>query len=337
LFLLLGIVCLINGSPLTHEQMLLQQDSTPDPAALMAASLEQLKAVQQILQNTSVALSQGTNMIVEGLCHFIGFCQTNPAVDCQDIRDQSGLDGATLPDGKYWIGGSSYSGPPERISCYFDSNGNGWTLLFDDTTSSTVSQTIESKLLQAFPIKQVLVYTPDMIEKGGAPVTQTIYYVDEDHLATTPGKTLSQLNAYPWVAQDEWGKENDHGQNFPNKQTHFRWKYFGKDQVPAGYRGTLYILDDGNVQDDSCKTMLSPSTQCANDFFCRISNGVSIPAGYVAQTDFPITPLGVISFGCSVSQSNFTQCGSCNYEGPAQDAGLASLIRTSIIQKMYGK
>eukprot|EP00298_Acanthocystis_sp_HF-20_P005948 c15955_g1_i1.p1 GENE.c15955_g1_i1~~c15955_g1_i1.p1 ORF type:complete len:359 (+),score=148.21 c15955_g1_i1:42-1079(+) len=339
---LLVLICVTQAAPSNLHQALVQADQAAQASSAairMRASLDQLKEMEKVIQSTSEALSAGTYMISEGLCHFLGFCENNPATDCQQVHDQAGIENATLPDGKYWLRADpklGYNGPAERIDCLFDESGTGWALLFDDSASATVSQKVKSPLMQRFKIKEVLAYTPEMIEKALAPVRQPLYYVDDAHIATTAGKTYSEMHAYQWVGQDAWAKQNDQGKNFPKKQKHFQYKYFGKIQVVSGYRGTLYIMDDGNVQDDSCETMLSP-TRCGEDFFCTITDSVSTPSGFVAQTSFPVTPLGVISLGCSGFETNFTQCGSCNYDGPANNLERAQIIRSSIIQKMYAK
>jgi hypothetical protein len=338
----LGIVATPTKDPIV-SQLLDSGEITgasADLAKLMKDNVKELEGVERVIQNAEHALIQGSEMIENGLCHYVGFCQNNPAKDCDEVRKQPGILTANLPDGKYWISGDPSVVPPgitqpapERVTCMFDEQENGWALLFDDTLLEEISQKVTSPLLKYFRIREVLAYTPQMIHTGTSPVRQTVYYADETHMESTQGHTFEELTTNMWMGQDKWGVENDKGLNYPNNQVHYRWKYFGKVQATSPYRGTLYILDDGDVQDPICRTTLDIG-RCEQEFHCQVINDTQIITGPVAQTSFPHTSGGIISLGCTDSEQDFTQCGTCTYEGPL---GREDIVQSSIIQKMYGR
>jgi len=218
------------------------------------------------------------------------------------------------------------------------------TLLFDDTSLQYISQIISSPLISAFKFKQVLAFTPNMIRGGVLPIQQPIYYLrsntKNNSTATNSsivpsfliesGKTMDEIQNYMWSGQDQFGIDHDRGQNYPNKQVHYRWKYFGKVDISSPFKNTLYILDDGDIQDQSCQPFLDLS-QCNQEFYCDAHSKVNRK---FSQTNLNITSRGIISLGCSEGDDTFTQCGTCKYHGTQSNF---DLIQNPVIQKMDAK
>jgi hypothetical protein len=317
--------------PASSQEML-------DIATVMTEQRDALIEAEKALQSAEESLANGADVIRNGLCNYMGFCAKNPANSCDQIIRQPGLEGAELPDGKYWLTPlaedlpSGMAVPPlGRVQCLFD-KGEGWTVLFDDSRTNEVKQDLVSPVVRYVRFKEVLAFTPDLLRNGGDPVRQAVYYIDESRIDQTAGKTFDELHNYPWTGQDRSGSENDDGLAYPNRQTHNRFKYLGKMQ--SDYASTLFILDDGDVKDDACKLELDLE-KCDQEFYCGTVNGTQAVTGKVAQTSLPTTPKGIISFGCGASNDDFTQCGTCTYEGPDEDKLRlnALAIRRSVVQK----
>ena len=75
--------------------------------------------------------------------------------------------------------------------------------------------------------------------------------------------------------------------------------------------------------------------RCNQEYHCGFVNNTYAVTGLVSQTAFPTTRNGIISLGCTGSIETFTQCGTCNYEGPDNDLGLKNMIQNAVIQKMF--
>eukprot|EP00298_Acanthocystis_sp_HF-20_P028318 c7011_g1_i1.p1 GENE.c7011_g1_i1~~c7011_g1_i1.p1 ORF type:complete len:351 (-),score=118.95 c7011_g1_i1:52-1104(-) len=344
---LFGSILLI--TQITATNLLIQRAVSPNDKIrwntirMLKESTEKWSSVNETLRNATFALSEGADVVSHGLCRFIGFCQSNPATSCQAIISQPQINQARFPDGKYWLTydpNSDYSGPPELVNCLFDDLGNGWTLLFDDSHQALVSQKISSTLVKHFKFTEVLAFTPLMIKKGLPAIKQKIYSVSDNNNTSSSGKTLDQINNNMWFGQDNWGIKNDKGQRYPNAQVHNRWKYFGQVQPNSPYRQTLYIIDDGDIQDKACNALLDYS-RCGQEFFCEKKigggSGEMTLSGVFAQSSIPITNRGIISFGCSETDENFTRCGACRYSGPSSNLSLAYSVQSSIIQKLYAR
>lgn len=312
-----------------------------DIAELMLANREKLVEAETALRSAEASLAKGADVLKDGLCTFIGFCSSNPATSCQAIVSQPGVKHVDFPDGMYWIGPGEMdhripAPPPARVPCLFDNERNGWTLIFDDSLSNHVRQELYSDVLAFFHFQEMLAFTPKMLADGSAPVRQDVYYID-DTRPNTRGRTYNDLHNYPWAGQDGWAVEHSDGTLYPNGQEHFRYKYLGKIQSSSPWAATLWILDDGDVKDEACKASLDLSG-CDSMYKCTApsANSTRTITGKVPQMAFPPSR-GVVSLGCSTSEYQFTQCGTCNYKGPDDDKQLADVIRSAIIRKLYAR
>jgi hypothetical protein len=276
-------------------------------------------------------LETAAKLVNRGICQFKGFCSSNPAKSCLDVVTQEGVDvRASLPDGKYWIQPQIVSEygfqdtQPMQITCLMSANGGGWMLLFDDSRIDEVRQEMEPAL-RLVPVRELLAYTPHDIQNNLQGRHMALYYVDPSDPQRSTGKTPSEIASFPWGAQDGYGRTM-RGDEYPERAKHYRFKYVG--QPAANITDTLLVLDDGNLGAPECRQGAAVESGRGTCFLDK-------PNAKFAQTCY--NSRGLISFGCSNNEMNFTQCGTCRYSGDSSNMEKSKIIRKSVVQKLYAR
>jgi len=196
-------------------------------------------------------------------------------------------------------------------------------LLFDDSRTDVVRQEMEPSLRHV-PVRELLAYTPHDLENNLNGRRTSLYYVDASDIQRSIGYTPSEISNFPWGAQDGFGRTL-RGDEYPERAKHYRFKYIG--QPATNISDTLFILDDGNLLGNVCREGSVVEALRGNCFLDKDNANF-------AQVCF--SPKGIMSFGCSNFEMNFTQCGTCRYSGDG-NAEKTKLIRKSVVQKLYGR